>query len=446
MVGVSAVLHFLVDGVCACCLTLLAGGAGLMGLLGVFMTYNVLAFLTQPLTGMLADRVQRRHWLLLASVGLLSVGVLTAAVVAGLWPSSRAGLFAVAVLLGMGNSLFHVWGGKSVAVLTGNDIRALGTFVSTGVLGLAVGILFPSWWLLGVLLVGFAFFSVKCREVSVECRVCYRSSIHSGSKLYILHSTLTTCGSKLSALHSPLLKWLLVVVLMAFVLLRSFAAETFSSSMGGAVLLLAVTAMLGKMAGGWLTKRLGLALSLGLMVAVAVACLLFVPSPWAVFVGLFMVNCTMPVTLYLANVVLPGREGLAFGLLAAALMPGYLLAQFTGDAMGMLPRLLLTLLPTVVIEYGVLVALGEHRADVRWSSVVVNILTNVPLNIFVTFVSDSLTAIVAGELLVVAVEALWYYYFVGSARRALVYSFLCNAISLVVGLLLQLLTTLIVIV
>ena len=52
----------------------------------------------------------------------------------------------------------------------------------------------------------------------------------------------------------------------------------------------------------------------------------------------------------------------------------------------------------------------------------------------------------AGELLVVAVEALWYYYFVGNARRALVYSFLCNAISLHIGLLLQLLTTLIVIV
>lgn len=39
-------------------------------------------------------------------------------------------------------------------------------------------------------------------------------------------------------------------------------------------------------------------------------------------------NTTMPVTLYLANDVLPGREGLAFGLLAAALIPGYLLADY----------------------------------------------------------------------------------------------------------------------
>ena len=44
-------------------------------------------------------------------------------------------------------------------------------------------------------------------------------------------------------------------------------------------------------------------------------------------VGLFAINCTMPITLYLANVVLKGKEGLAFGLLAAALIPGYLLAM-----------------------------------------------------------------------------------------------------------------------
>jgi hypothetical protein len=41
--------------------------------------------------------------------------------------------------------------------------------------------------------------------------------------------------------------------------------------------------------------------------------------------GLLAVNLTMPVTLYFANVVLKGHEGLAFGLLAAALVPSYLL-------------------------------------------------------------------------------------------------------------------------
>ena len=57
--------------------------------------------------------------------------------------------------------------------------------------------------------------------------------------------------------------------------------------------------------------------------------MLFRQSGLAVLlVGIFAINCTMAVTLWLANVVLKGREGLAFGLLAAALIPGWLLAIY----------------------------------------------------------------------------------------------------------------------
>ena len=49
---------------------------------------------------------------------------------------------------------------------------------------------------------------------------------------------------------------------------------------------------------------------------------------YAIEQGIFAINCTMAVTLWLANVVLKGREGLAFGLLAAALIPGWLLAIY----------------------------------------------------------------------------------------------------------------------
>ena len=64
-----------------------------------------------------------------------------------------------------------------------------------------------------------------------------------------------------------------------------------------------------------------------LVVLLAAVCFVFRGQGLVIIlVGLFAVNCTMPVTLYLANVLLPKREGLAFGLLAAALIPGYLLA------------------------------------------------------------------------------------------------------------------------
>ena len=73
-----------------------------------------------------------------------------------MWEGLGEGLLIlVAVLLGAGNSLFHVWGGKQTVIKTGNDIRALGVFVSTGVLGLAVGLICRSWALLYGLLLAY---------------------------------------------------------------------------------------------------------------------------------------------------------------------------------------------------------------------------------------------------------------------------------------------------
>ena len=125
LTGLAAALHFCVDGLCLCCLYLAI--TGIQDLLKYFVVYNVLAFLTQPLTGMLADRFEQRHWLLLASILLLILAVLETICVISFCSAAPVFLFVVlSVLLGIGNSLFHVWGGKETAVRTANDIRALG--------------------------------------------------------------------------------------------------------------------------------------------------------------------------------------------------------------------------------------------------------------------------------------------------------------------------------
>lgn len=98
-------------------------------------------------------------------------------------------------------------------------------------------------------------------------------------------------------------------------------------------------------------------------------------------------------------------------------------------------RLAWPLVGTIIIELGVLLLLGETRRRVLWSSVVVNVLTNVPLNLFLLYVNDSWTALCVGEMLVVVVEAVWYWWFVREMQRALVYSILCNAISMLLGML-----------
>ena len=311
MIGISALLHLLVDGLCVCSLYLIASSFPVSRLVGIFLTYNVLAFLTQPLTGLLADRMARKHWLLLASVLLLTMAVLATSVVMALG-TSAFGIMLVAVLLGMGNSLFHVWGGKQVAVKTNNDMRALGVFVSTGAFGLAIGFVFFSWPLLYVFLLLICLLAVgvvqepegssqESEDESLETR--------SWSQLFVI---------------------LAVVGLMLAVMLRSFVGEAFSSGITKSsmmVLLIGGLSMLGKMAGGWIARQMGIVKMLVMVLLVVMACYLFKDHGLVILlVGLFAINCTMPVTLYLVNLVLPGKEGLAFGLLAAALIPGYILA------------------------------------------------------------------------------------------------------------------------
>jgi predicted MFS family arabinose efflux permease len=316
MLVLCSVLHLLVDGLCVCCLYVMASSLSASHLVGIFLTYNVLAFLTQPLTGLLADSMERRHWMLLASVLLLTMGVLaTSAVINFGLPD--AGVMTVAVLLGMGNSLFHVWGGKQVAVTTGNDMRALGAFVSTGAFGLALGIVFFSWPVLYAALLAICVLSTA--YVHLDAKAAETRS-----------STLPSLHERSSILHSSLFTLHFIALLMLVVMLRSLVGETFTgglSKTSGLVLLLGLLSMLGKMAGGWMARRMGIVPMLVLVVLLAAVCFVFRGQGLVIIlVGLFAVNCTMPVTLYLANVLLPKREGLAFGLLAAALIPGYLLA------------------------------------------------------------------------------------------------------------------------
>ena len=107
--------------------------------------------------------------------------------------------------------------------------------------------------------------------------------------------------------------------------------------------------------------------------------------------------------------------------------------------MTIIPILILALIPTILIELAVLLLLRERRKRVLASSVVINVLTNVPLNLYVYYVSDSFYALLLGEVIVVLVEALWYYVFIKDLPRSFTYSILCNAISFLTGLLVQIL-------
>ena len=70
----------------------------------------------------------------------------------------------------------------------------------------------------------------------------------------------------------------------------------------------------------------------------------------------------------------------------------------------------------------------------------VNVLTNVPLNLYVIHHDIGPTGIALAEGLVVVAEALWYFAFTRSLGQSCVYSLLCNAVSFLTGLLFTILS------
>ena len=63
-------------------------------------------------------------------------------------------------------------------------------------------------------------------------------------------------------------------------------------------------------------------------------------------------------------------------------------------------QLLVSLIPTILIELGVLWLLLERQKKVLLSSIAVHVLTNVPLSLYVLLVGDSWREILIGEVLV----------------------------------------------
>ncbi|MBQ6063214.1 MAG: MFS transporter [Prevotella sp.] len=419
MVGIASVLHFLVDALCLCCVYLMADEMTRHSFIGMVLTYNVFAFLTQPVTGFFVDKMGQKHWMLLWSMVMLALSVFFTP------RASYLGTFFVASLLGMGNSMFHVWGGKQVAVKTGNDIRALGVFVAPGAVGLTVGIFFHSWllvyfFLLSICLLGIAF-------------------------LHLDEKTHQSPAPIEGAAFSQNVIWQLMLAVMVFVVLRAYLSEDFSDGLnmeGMGIVAIGIVSMLGKVAGGWIAKGIGILKTVVVILLVVLVCYVLGNTFWLfLLLGLFAINCTMPVTLYWANVLLKGREGFAFGLLAAALILGHLvdLVNRSGLSLSSMEFTLFVWIPliaTILIEYGVLRLLGERRKKVLFSSFLINTFTNVPLNLSLLNYPEGIVCLLGAEVLIVFVEALCYRWLVGNFKQAFAYSLFCNLISFLTGVLL----------
>lgn len=296
-------LHFLVDGICSLVIFSALYNNDYNRCLVIFLVYNFLAFLTQPLVGLLIDKYNYPRLFLIIAVGFIMIGIILKA-----WylPSS--------ILLGIGNSFFHISGGKYVTEKTNNNIALLGLFVSTGAIGLVLG----QRYYTNLLLIIF----------SVLTNIIMFILIFSEEKEELKSFTIT---------KYPLgIKYFIILfALIVTVMIRSFVGKIciidFKTS-NLIFLLIGIMTAGGKALGGVMSKYLGITKTIIISMVISFITLVFFnDNLYLTLLGIIAFNTTMPITLWYMNKMLNKKLGFAFGILAACLIPGYLLGMLFSD-------------------------------------------------------------------------------------------------------------------
>lgn len=306
--------HFLVDLTCAFLLLTVTAVAGETSWLCLLL-YNFCAFALQMPAGLCADRWDRN-----AAVAVAGFGLTLAAFAAVPIP------LLCALLLGIGNCLYHVGGGVDVLHFSENQQWMLGVYVSPGAIGLFLGGLLAQKQLLSLPL-GFAILLALTALIALGLHATHSLNKPSGN----------TPPSIEAKGRAPLVA---VMLLLLVVVLRSYVGLTlaFPWKTGIWSILAVLGVAFGKAAGGFLADRLGAVRAS--VASLSLCALLFLFSDHAVcgLLALFLFNMTMPLTLFAMARLFPGARGFAFGTLTFALFLGYLpthlglSAPFAGQA------------------------------------------------------------------------------------------------------------------
>ena len=296
--ALSTGMHFSVDGICA---AVLMTGTHLDlhpdQIIFGFCLYNLIAFGTQFLVGLFLDKYPKliKKALSLSWI-LLILGALP------LFPFNFQ-----ALTLGCGNSLFHVAAG-SLILRRYQTCRQLGLFVSSGAIGLALGLaeLVPAIVFIGLYSLLLLLFKETIPSLSQDLSPSSFKDLKNNPQ-----------GLSLTLIFTALLLMLCVTV-------RGFGGNNPETDY---VLLFPLTYALGKVLGGVCCDYLGYRRTILLIFLLSFLALQaqgLLPS----LVLILSFNMTMPLTLRLLHWCNINKPGLMFGLAAGCLLPGFFFMDF----------------------------------------------------------------------------------------------------------------------
>ena len=317
-------VHFLVDFSCALVLFSRFYGEGNWAV--SLLIYNFCAFALQLPMGILADFFGRANWFSALGCLLVAGGFVV------------PDLMSAAIVIGVGNGLFHVGGG--VEVMRGSKkATPLGIFVAPGAIGLYLGTMLGKRT--AMLLLPAALLLLACALV---CLLSAQKAQNDKGE------------------NAP---WNLLILYAMFfvVVLRSMSGLflSFSWKTGVFALLAVLCTALGKACGGFVSDRWGVRLSAA--VSLTVSALLFLMGEYALagLCAIFFFNMTMPMTLFGLCSRYRGSCGAMFGFLTFALFIGFL-PQYFGWSFPGKDTLWLCVLSLVSIL--ILVPVAERRQSV----------------------------------------------------------------------------------
>ncbi len=290
--------HFLVDAVCAACiLGVVKDDIGVTEpFLGLVVLYNILAFCTQWFTGLVCDWLNKDCLMHIISTSALFLGTICC---------SLSLLLLGVIMIGFGNSLFHVAGGRYVIRNASGKSGPLGLFVAPGALGLFIGGAFAAWeCFCAALAVNSLIICLLLRGDAPKKSMTEEEKISHPFDLFSLIALILIlicicCRAASGIVPFPgknipaFLQWLPVLMIFA-----------------------------GKAWGGWIGDKLGFIITGAGAFIIGALLLACSTNPAGYITGQFMMNLLMPLTLWQMTKVIPRYPGLAFGLAATVLAFG----------------------------------------------------------------------------------------------------------------------------
>lgn len=288
---IYAFAHFAVD--LCCFFALYSGAVGSAQAALLVLLYNALAFGLQTPFGAIADSLDDARPVAVLGCGLVALGVM-----------ARERFFLSVACLGLGNALFHVGGAVATLRHRPGDALSAGFYVAPGALGVALGMLSAASGALstamGVLLMLVCVFLIVAVGPGAPRRCAVEETPREPAPL--------SAGA--------------IMLCLISIGVRSFAG--FAADLPKLLLIGGLAAFLGKLLGGALARRLPWNVLAVACVSIGGLAMAFFPGKAFIYIGVFLFNFAMPLTLSTVMKSLPGRAGLGFGLTTLALLLGWL--------------------------------------------------------------------------------------------------------------------------